>query len=155
MLLRDSGTDGMMHVPDSDGNPNVFNLEHDDDGMWLNSNWYNPDDGVDHDNLWFARLRNFRYFSLDFISGEFCFVSCPFHPPSILPTSSSFSERCIYFLSSKDFVSHKIIRRTFMVSVFRIARRTHGCFSVLSKNVATEIASIISTKSVSILIPSE
>lgn len=59
-------------LPDSDGNPNVFNLEHDDDDLWLNSNWYNPTNEVDHDNLWFVRLRNFRYFSPDFISGEFC-----------------------------------------------------------------------------------
>lgn len=93
--------------------------------------------------------------NISFLSylGEFCFVSCPFHPPSILPISSIFSPRWIYFLLSSDFVSHSISNRTLIVSNLRIASLTQGCFSVLSKNVAIAIASIISINKLSIFWP--
>lgn len=90
-----------------------------------------------------------------YVLGEFCFVSCPFQPPSILPTSSSGAERAIYFLSSSDFVSHKIISKIFTVSVFLIASRTYGCFSSRFRNPASEIDSIISINKISIRSPSE
>ncbi len=56
--------------------------------------------------------------------GEFCFVSCPFQPPSIFPISSSGSDSARYFLLSIDFVSQTIIKRIFIVSSFLIAKRT-------------------------------
>src|SRR3989338_7101370 len=60
-----------------------------------------------------------------FLKGAgFSFISCPCHPPSILPTSSSGSERAIYFLLSSDLDSKSTRRRTFAVSNFRIATRT-------------------------------
>lgn len=103
--------------------------------------------------------RNSLHFSPCF-SGEFCFSSkyfktCPFQPPSILPTSSIFKERAIYFLSSKDFVSQSTINNTFTVSVFLIANLIQGCFSPLLKKLATAIPSIISTNRLSILTPRE
>ena len=67
--------------------------------------------------------RNSLHFSLAF-AGEFCFVSWPFQPPSILPASLRIRDKEIYFLSSKDFVSHKIIRNTQRVSNFFMASRT-------------------------------
>lgn len=73
---------------DSDRNPNVFNLEHDSNGMWLNANYANPDNQWNPDNLWIFR-RNSLHFSLAYMAGEFCFEICPFHPPSIFPTSSN------------------------------------------------------------------
>lgn len=76
--------------------------------------------------------------------GEFCFVICPFQPPNILPISSIIKESRIYFLLSKDLVSQSISNKTFIVSILRIANFIQGCFSVLSKNVAMDIASIIS-----------
>ncbi len=47
-----------------------------------------------------ASLRNSLHFSPRTSGAEFCFVNCPFHPPSIFPTSSSGVERAIYFFVS-------------------------------------------------------
>ena len=45
---------------DSDGNPNVFNVERNDDGKrWLNTNWVNPNDQWNLDNRLVFRLRKF------------------------------------------------------------------------------------------------
>ena len=43
---------------DSDGNPNVFKLERNDDGLWLNDNWAKPDNEWNPDNKFVFRLRN-------------------------------------------------------------------------------------------------
>src|SRR3989344_5987619 len=95
----DSGTEGISYITDSDGNPNVFNVKCNDDGTrWLNANWVNPDNEWNLDNEIVFRLRNSLYFS-SARAGEFCFCSCPAQPPSILPMSSSWVERAIYFLS--------------------------------------------------------
>lgn len=37
---------------DSDGNPNVFNVEHDDNERWLNTNWTNPTNQWNPENVW-------------------------------------------------------------------------------------------------------
>jgi hypothetical protein len=37
-----SDKDGMLYNNDRGGNPNVFNLERNEDGLWLNDNWANP-----------------------------------------------------------------------------------------------------------------
>jgi len=97
--------------------------------------------------------RNSLHFSLYILSGEFCFVSCPFHPPSIFPISLTFSERAMYFLLSKDLVSHNIIRNIFNVSVFLIANFTYGCFSSRRKKLAIARASIISVSKIFIFCP--
>lgn len=63
--------------------------------------------------------------TLSFLSrysaGEFCFVSCPFQPPSIFPISSNCRDRAIYFLLSIDLVSQRTIKRSLNVSSFLIA----------------------------------
>ncbi len=47
-----SGKEGVSYNTDSDGNLNVFNVDHDDDDRWLNTynghpdNLYNPDNRV-------------------------------------------------------------------------------------------------------------
>ena len=56
--LIGSGNDDFLHIPDSDGNPSVFKLEHDDNGVWLNRNWYNDGNKLDLDNQWVVRIRN-------------------------------------------------------------------------------------------------
>jgi len=43
-----SGTDGAAH--DSDGDPNLLELNRNDDGRWLNANYDRPDDGWNRDN---------------------------------------------------------------------------------------------------------
>ena len=42
---------------DSDGNPNVFNVERNDDGSWLNNNWAKPAHEWDAGNEFVFRLR--------------------------------------------------------------------------------------------------
>ncbi len=48
---------------DSNGNLKVFNVEHDDKGQWLNSNYGNPDNFWNGNNRW-VFVRNYFYFSL-------------------------------------------------------------------------------------------
>lgn len=97
-----------------------------------------------------------HFFSAYFLA-EFCFKFCNWlcQPPSILPTSFSFSERRIYFLSSIDFVSQRIIRNILSVSVFLIANLIQGNFSCSCKNPDVVVASIASTKRLSIFCPKE
>ena len=89
------GTDGSGDGADADGNPNVFNVNHDDNGRWLNNKWAKPDNKWNPDNQLLFRLRNSvlpRYFSWRvFFFGEVRFF---FHPPSILPVSSSLPASC-------------------------------------------------------------
>lgn len=80
-----------------------------------------------NDNWWFGGVRNFFHFSP--YLGEFCLMICPHQPPRFLPISSSFRDRVIYFLLSKDFVSQRIIKNIFNVSTFLVAKRTYGSFS--------------------------
>ncbi len=139
---------------DSDGNLKVFSVERDDNGLWLNSNYDNPDNVWNGSNRWVFVRGNSLHFSPVF-AGEFCFPSWPFQPPSILPISSIFIEKEIYFLLSSDFVSQSIIKNSLSVSTFLIARRTYGCFSSRARKLAVAIASIISTKNASTLRPRE
>ena len=87
----------------------------------------------------------------------FCsaFTICPFHPPSILPISSIFEDRAIYFLVSRDSVSQSISKNSFTVSTFCIAVRIWGCFSSRTRKLAMLIASIASTSRVSTRKPIE
>ena len=55
---------------DSDGDLNVFNVEHNDDGLWLNSNYGKPDNLWNPDNRFVFRARNSLHFSPRF-RGEF------------------------------------------------------------------------------------
>lgn len=61
---------------DSDGNPNVFNLERNDDGLWLNNNWAKPDNTWNPNNKFAFRLRNYFLFP-QLIGCGFSFPSCP------------------------------------------------------------------------------
>ena len=80
----DSDTDGAPHKTDSDGNPNVFNVEHNDDGLWLNNNWAKPDNEWNPDNKFVFRLRNY------FFSATCCNVTgCGFSFQGLLSFSSS------------------------------------------------------------------
>lgn len=46
---------------DRNGNPNVFNLKHNADGLWLNNNWVNPTNKWNPDNELMFRLRKFFF----------------------------------------------------------------------------------------------
>jgi hypothetical protein len=52
-----SDLDGRLYKTDSDGNPNVFNVERNADGTWLNNNWANPTNEWNPDNGILFRLR--------------------------------------------------------------------------------------------------
>lgn len=97
--------------------------------------------------------RNSLHFSSAF-AGEFCFCTCPCHPPSMRPTSSSLPEIAIYFLLSSDFVSQSIRRKIFKVSSFRMATLKYGSFSCFDVKPAVAVISISSTNSPSIFPPS-
>lgn len=79
--------DGISYATDSDGNLKLFNVEHNDDGQWLNSYYDNPDNVWNADNR-FVFARNDLPFFFAYGRGSFCFWSCPFQPPSIRPISS-------------------------------------------------------------------
>jgi len=106
---------------DANGNPQALNLWSNDDKRKLNLNYCKLQNRWNR-NCVFAR-RNLFHFS-PYLLGEFCFCSWPYQPPSILPISSIFTDRAIYLLSSRDFVSQSIIKNTFNVSTFLIAKRT-------------------------------
>lgn len=53
-----SGNDGAPCDTDRNGNPNVFNLERNDDGFGLNDNWAKPDNEWNPNNKFVFRLRN-------------------------------------------------------------------------------------------------
>ena len=48
-------------ITDRNGNPNVFNMKHNDDGLWLNNNWAKPDNKWDADNEFMFRLRKYFF----------------------------------------------------------------------------------------------
>ncbi len=106
---------------DSNGDLNVFNVEHDSDDRWLNTNNGRPDNVWNPDNRWVFVRSNPLHFSPGAVLGEFCLMICPCQPPSILPTSSNGAERAMNFLSSSDFVSQRINSSTFAVSSLRLA----------------------------------
>jgi hypothetical protein len=56
---------------DRNGYPNVFNVEHDKDGLWLNGNNANPENFYNAENVWVFG-RNFLHFSRE-PSGSFAF----------------------------------------------------------------------------------
>jgi len=97
---------------DSDGDQNVFNVEHNDDGRWLNSNNGNPDNMWNPDNRWVFARRNSPYFPAH-AGFSFILLVCRIHPPSILPISFNFSDRAIYFFVSSAFISQITWRKKF------------------------------------------
>lgn len=96
---------------------------------------------------------NSPHFSLA-SAGEFCFMSCPCHPPSILPASESGSDKAIYFLLSRALVSHETSKKNFSESRDMIAFFTNGCFSCFCRKLATNILSIVWRKYLSMVSPS-
>jgi len=49
--------EGMPHNTDRNSNSNVFNLERNEDGLWLNDNWANPDNKWNPDNEFVFSMR--------------------------------------------------------------------------------------------------
>ena len=57
--------DGRLYETDADGNPNVFNVERNSDGSWLNNDWTNSDNHWNADNEIVFRLRKRLFPRLD------------------------------------------------------------------------------------------
>lgn len=142
---------------DRDGNPNVFNLNHNGAKLELNANNAKPDNRWNADNKFVFLSRNFLCFSSDFYTGRVfvCAAICPCQPPSIFPTSSSGFEMLIYLLLSNDFVSHRIIISIFSTSSFLVLTFINGSFSIFDENEAPATISIISINILSALLPKE
>lgn len=68
-----SGLDGVLYISDPDGNPNVFKLERNEDGLWLNNNWARPDNKWNPNNQFVFRLRK-NFLSALQISSECGFL---------------------------------------------------------------------------------
>jgi len=49
-------------ITDRNGNPNVFNLNHNDNGFWLNNNIAKPDNKWNPENEFLFRLRKYFFF---------------------------------------------------------------------------------------------
>jgi hypothetical protein len=79
---------------DVDADLNVWNVERNDNGLWLNNTNGNPDYHRDAATRFVFRSRNSLHFSSGFLLEEFCFASCPYQPPAILPIYSSGTEGC-------------------------------------------------------------
>lgn len=105
---------------DSDGNLNVFNVERNKDGQWLNTNYGNPDNMWNPDNRWVFARRNSLYFPVQ-AGFSFAVAACRLHPPSIFPSSLNLSESAIYFFLSRAFISQRICRKNFVRSSCAIA----------------------------------
>ena len=48
-------------ITDRRGDPKVFDLAHNDDGLWLNNNFANPDNKWNADNEFMFRLRKYFF----------------------------------------------------------------------------------------------
>ena len=99
--------DGVLYITDSDGNLKLFNVNHDDNGRWLNSNYGNPE------NVWNGDNQFVFCYSLHSPPqcGGVSFYSCLINPPKIFPTSFNLFERIIYFLLSKALISQEICKK--------------------------------------------
>ncbi len=139
-----------MKNRNSNGNLYVRYLKWDNLHFNWNYKWLNNDFNSNEP----AALLATPIISPCYFGGEF-FMICPCQPPSIFPTSSSFTERAMYLLSSRDFVSHSTIKNIFSVSILRMACFTKGSFSSLPKKLAVIIDSIAWVNSSSIFCPRE
>jgi hypothetical protein len=105
---------GALHVTDSDGDLNLFNVEHNDNGLWLNTNYGDPDNFWNPDNRFVFVRRNSLCFPVEMAG--FFYLNWRLQPPIILPISFKLSERVMYFLLSRDFISQAICRKNFKIS---------------------------------------
>lgn len=109
---------------------------------WVENDW--------NSNDWFGSS---KYLYLVTIPGRL-FI-CLTHPPIIRPISSSCSEIAAYFLLSKAFISHAILRKNFMRSSLTPASKICSYFCSPLKCEALKVSSTAFRKAESIFAPSE
>ena len=70
-----SGKDGAAYKTDRNGNPNVFNLKRNEDGLWLEDNWAKPENRWNPDNEFVFRLRKCFLSAVNLLIAVFLFRS--------------------------------------------------------------------------------
>jgi len=138
-------------VTDSDGDLKVFNIEHDDNGQWLNSNNGNPNTLYNPDNQFVCVIpRNYPCFSP---SSAESFCNCFNQPPSCLPSTNSCLESMAYWVLLMTCISQASRSKNFKESSFLETSLMIDIFSTPFKNMAENNNSDISIASVSIWEP--
>src|SRR3989344_5233312 len=74
------------------------------------------------DLRWRAQLSSFQ--TAAYLGAAVCLLSCPTHPPIILPIPAIFSEIAIYCLSLSESDSQSTMSIILIVSTLRMAKRT-------------------------------
>ncbi len=149
---KDGDIDGVSYGTDANGDLNVFNVEHDDDGLWLNSNNGNPNTLYNPDNRFVCLVpRNYPCFSPP--SAE-SFRSWRNQLPSCLPIFTNCLERIAYWVSLITSTSQASRSRNFKESNFLEIDSIIWILSVPFKNTAENSSSDISTVRISIREPS-
>lgn len=102
MHQNGSGMDGVAHTADRDGNPNVFNLNRNDDDLWLNDNNAKPSNRWDADNQFVFRSRKSLLFrpsilcrAVFLFTGFDILLPATKHPAAFLKL---FSENPVFFM---------------------------------------------------------
>src|SRR3989344_2258053 len=124
-----SGLDGALYDADRNGNPNVFNVERNANGLWLNNNIANPDNRWNPDDEFVFRLR--QSFFPRYISVRFFFsglLRLFFQPPSILPISPSFTAISSQCLLEINLPSQATDTRNLRPSVIKIHAAIFSAF---------------------------
>jgi len=122
------GVSGISYITDRNGNPNVFKLERNDNGLWLNDNWAKPDNRWNPDNQVVFTLRKYYLFPA-LLSGVFCGLSkLFFHPQNILPISSILIAIFSYCLLEINFPSQAVETRNFRISTVKIHSDNFSAF---------------------------
>ena len=141
----------MPYGTDANGNPNVFNVERNADGAWLNANNAHPDNRWNSNNRFaFAMPRKLH----PSVFPRGLFFSCLIHPPSCLPIVPSCTDKLEYLLLSRAFISQAKRSRNFKESSFVEMPCMADSLS-LAKKVTENKDSNISTANVSIRKPNE
>ena len=127
---------GISYITDRNGNPNVFKLERNANGLWLNDNWAKPDNRWNPENQLVFALRKYYLFpafrrsrKLCLLSGVFCGLSkLFFHPQSILPISSILVAIFSYCLLEINFPSQAVDTRNLIISTVKIHSDNFSAF---------------------------
>lgn len=146
-----SAIDGTSYISDRNGNPNVFKLERNEDGLWLNDNWANPGNRWNPENRFVFTLRNYFFPRL---GGVFCGPKLFLQPQNILPISSSLIAISSYCLWEINLASQVTVIRNLRISVIKMHSVNRSAFFSFSLKYEVYEISKRSRNLFSILVPS-
>lgn len=126
-----SEMDGMSYITGRNGNPNVFNLKRNENGLWLNDNWANPDNKWNSENEVVFSLRKYCLFRAYLARFFMCGLSKLFlQPHSILPISSNLTAISSYCLFEINLPSQAVDIRNLRMSDAKIHSEIFSAFFV-------------------------